>query len=273
MAETAVEPEQSQIERTYAVICLLSLLLVVILMMLDGMGVWSVLPMLVGGVAFLMRWRTGPPLVLFIFLWMAPTRYAGYLPESFLAAVAGWTEFGHARAFERSTNLEDILICAALLTYAVSCYRSLALSHSVFPQEYQRVVGFNAQQKQSGMPLKPLVPRPGEPFDPREMPILFGVLGGCLVLGFGIWALSWYLPPQLGRTQEEWRNIMFFWVLSLVLALVLAYFRYQARRRAPLEENLLYLQDQLWRQTRREQGTINRWLVWARQRWQRRKEQ
>ncbi len=270
--ETANEPEQSQIERTYAVICLLSLLMVVILMMLDGMGVWSVLPMLVGGVAFLLRWRTGPPLVLFIFLWMAPTHYPGLLPESFLVAVAGWSELGHG-PFDRSTKLEDVLICAALLTYTVSCYRSLALSHSVFPQEYQRFVGLNAQKKQSALPALPLVPRPGEPFDPRELPILFGAMGGCLVLGFGIWALSWYLPPKLGRSQEEWRNIMFFWAFSLSLAVVLAYFRYQARRRALLEENLLYLQDQLWRQTRREQGTINRWLVWARQRWQRRKEQ
>jgi hypothetical protein len=45
------------------------------------------------------------------------------------------------------------------------------------------------------------------------------------------------------------------------------------RRRAPTEENLLYLQDQLWQQTRHEQATLNRWLVWARLRWQRRKEQ
>ena len=75
MPDAPKEREQSTQERAYAVICLVSLLLVVVLMMLDGIGVMSVLPMLVGGVAFLLRWRSGPPLVLFVFLWMAPTRY------------------------------------------------------------------------------------------------------------------------------------------------------------------------------------------------------
>jgi len=38
------------------------------------------------------------------------------------------------------------------------------------------------------------------------------------------------------------------------------------------EESLLYLQDQSWRHTRREQGNLNRWLTWARLRVQRKKE-
>jgi len=50
---------------------------------------------------------------------------------------------------------------------------------------------------------------------------------------------------------------------------VLAYARQAS---ATPEEALLYLQDQVWRDTRCEQSRINRWLVWARLRWQRRKE-
>jgi hypothetical protein len=37
------------------------------------------------------------------------------------------------------------------------------------------------------------------------------------------------------------------------------------------EEAALYLQDELWRQTRREQARLNRWLAWAEKREARRR--
>src|SRR6266478_6556771 len=124
-AETPPEPAPSKHERAYAVICLVSLLLVVVLLMLDGIGVWSVLPMLVGGVAFLLRWRAGPPLVLFTFLIMAPTHFRnGAESDTFLAALGGWSDLGPGRRMDHSLSLEDVVLCAALLTYTAACYRA-----------------------------------------------------------------------------------------------------------------------------------------------------
>jgi hypothetical protein len=271
-ADHPAEPEQSKAERAYAVICLVSLLLVVVLMMLDGIGVWSVLPMLVGGVAFLLRWRSGPPLVLFTFLLMAPTHSrVGGESDTFLSALGGWSELGPGRRIGQSLALEDVVLCAALLTYTAACYRTLALGHSIFPPDTRRRRPAPGQPAKRGPP--PLVPRPGEAAGQLELPILFGTLIASIVGGLLLWVFSGFMPRWLELSPAVWRNAGYFWVGLLAVSLSLAFLRYQGRRRAPREENLLYLQDQLWRQTRYEQGVINRWLAWARQRGQRRKEQ
>ena len=47
---------------------------------------------------------------------------------------------------------------------------------------------------------------------------------------------------------------------------------YRRLTSATTEECLLYLQDQCWRHTRREQSSLNRWLTSARLRAERKKE-
>jgi hypothetical protein len=94
-----------------------------------------------------------------------------------------------------------------------------------------------------------------------------------VLLALVFWFLSGFLPAGLELSPVAWRNVSYFWAFVMVVSLCVAVFRYLGRSGARPEENLLYLQDQLWRQTRHEQSTLNRWLVWARLRWQRRKEQ
>jgi hypothetical protein len=53
---------------------------------------------------------------------------------------------------------------------------------------------------------------------------------------------------------------------------VAALLRYLALRRMTPPEAGLYLQDVLWRETRREQRRLNRWLAWAWLRRRRREE-
>ncbi len=273
--EPAVEPVQSKHERVYSVVCLVSLLLVVVIMMLDGLGVWSVLPMLVGGVAFLLRWRSGPPMVLFTFLWMAPTHFLNYHDESttFLASIVRVDSY-QAHHLDRFVRLDDVILCVALLTYTATCYRALALSYSIFPPEYRRFRGLNreARKRPPASRSNQLLPRPGEPTDPRELPLLFGALAASAVMGCLLWLLSRFVPAAWDLSGTVVRNAASFWLCMLVVSLSLALFRYLGRRRAPTAENLLYLQDEVWRQTRQEQMVVNRWLVWARLRGQRRKE-
>jgi hypothetical protein len=278
MPDAPKEREQSTQERAYAVICLVSLLLVVVLMMLDGIGVMSVLPMLVGGVAFLLRWRSGPPLVLFVFLWMAPTRYHhGAEADAFLSWLSNWGAPGaHAgsRGLDQGLLLEDVILCAALLSYTAACYRSLALSHSIFPPDFRRnrsAAADRRKPKASPAP-QPYVSRPPEPARPSEVPIFLGVVVASVQAALVLWFLADFLPPELELSPVAWRNVALFWAFAMFVSLCVAWFRYLGRGRAPTTENLLYLQDQLWLQTRHQQGTLNRWLVWARLRWQRRKE-
>jgi hypothetical protein len=278
MSDASKEREQSAQERAYAVICLISLLLVVVIMMLDGLGVWSVLPMLIGGVAFLLRWRSGPPMVLFVFLWMAPTRYHG-IPDAdaFLGWLLNWqapAAHAGARRLEQGLLLEDVLLCVALLSYTAACYRSLALSHSIFPPDFRRGRSMAGDRRLPRTPPapQPFVPRPAEPARPSEVPIFLAVLVGSVMVALVLWFLADLLPGALELSPVASRNVALFWAFVIVVVLCVALFRYLGRCRAPVAENLLYLQDQLWLQTRHQQSTLNRWLVWARLRWQRRKE-
>jgi hypothetical protein len=298
------EPEQSAHDRAYAVICLAALLLVVVMLMLEGMGVWSVLPMLVGGIAFLLRWRSGPPIVVFLYLLMAPT-HVGFErdlrssaapavagadkpprvfvsdpePIPYLYLILGWMVPVHnatsRRLVDSSIHLEDVLLAVGLVTYVVACYRAMALSHSVIPPEYTRLRG-SMNRGPLGPAAKtptPLIARPGASAGAAEVPLLFGALGCSLLGGFVLWLASGLLPIGFEDHPAILRNVVAFWLWVLVVSLSLAYFRFLGRLRAPAEENVLYLQDQLWRITRHEQGVLNRWLVWARLRGQRRKEQ
>ena len=78
--------------------------------------------------------------------------------------------------------------------------------------------------------------------------------------------------PQQEFRDALWQGVLVLWLAVLGLLLASAVLGYLRRLRAPLAENLLYLQDQLWRETRGEQSLLNRWLTWARLRAQKRKE-
>jgi hypothetical protein len=101
-----------------------------------------------------------------------------------------------------------------------------------------------------------------------------------LVLALPLWtvlsvvAWGWLIEDMgpLGMTREVWRMIRIVWAGLTIVAVTGVVAGYLRRTLATPEESLLYLQDQLWRQTRREQSSLNRWLTWARLRAQRRRE-
>ena len=67
-----------------------------------------------------------------------------------------------------------------------------------------------------------------------------------------------------------WHLALLLWSFSLFLIVVFGVIAYLGQRRLTPDEAELYLQDELWRQTRREQSRLNRWLAWAVQRRKRR---
>ncbi len=70
--------------------------------------------------------------------------------------------------------------------------------------------------------------------------------------------------------SELWHLALLLWCFSLFLIVVFGLIAYLGQRRLTADEAELYLQDELWRQTRREQSRLNRWLAWAVQRRKRR---
>ena len=78
--------------------------------------------------------------------------------------------------------------------------------------------------------------------------------------------------PWLDVEVRLWHLLLLFWVAALGLTAAAVVVGYLGRSRASRAEGLLSLQDQLWRGTWAEQGSLNRWLVWARRRRQRREQ-
>jgi hypothetical protein len=79
-------------------------------------------------------------------------------------------------------------------------------------------------------------------------------------------------PAWLDLDPTLWRLLLLVWGMGLGLAGLHAFLSYVGRIQASREESLLYLQDQLWSQTRGEERRINRWAVWGRLRRQRKEE-
>jgi hypothetical protein len=258
--------------RNYTLFCLSSLFLLVVCLADRRLGWWCLLPALLGSAALIAQWNHGPPLVLASLaglLLMTGRYYRGY---------PYWPR-------EEAPAMLDFLMCAALLVYAVGHYRLLSLVHHIFPTGPHRprrverdswIVTLQNTihdpqarlQKQAEVVTR----RSPERVSSREMAFL--VLASLAWTGLAVIAWSWLMEqaPKLDIPKAFWRALLVGWAVLTVLGLVAALTGYVRHSTATPEESMLYLQDQLWRGTRREQGNLNRWLTWARLRAQRKKE-
>jgi hypothetical protein len=185
----------------------------------------------------------------------------------------GWSRF-------QTPTLMDVLLCFAVLAYVVGHYRLLSLMRHIFPPDPRRARpegnAWDGRSKEKKQIACSTLKRSPDLVNGREMALLGFALPIWVGLAVSIWArvmgraILGELP--LGFPSAMWRALQIVWASLAVLAAagtVAAYLRW---RTATPEESLLYLQDQLWRQTRREQGSLNRWLTWARLRAQWKKE-
>jgi hypothetical protein len=77
-----------------------------------------------------------------------------------------------------------------------------------------------------------------------------------------VWFLLMRMPARL-RWREVWPFIVAVWILAIVFAVVGGAFAWWRRQQMTVEEATLFLQDQLWQDTRRDQRRVARWLAWA----------
>ena len=259
--------------RGYTILCLTALMAMVLALMENDRELLGVLVLAVlGGLAVIARWRSGPALLL---LGLAVLDVIYIFNRSFYVRLPGFDD----------SPFMDAVLCAAVLTYAAGHYRLLSLTHTAFPIDYRRPP-----------------PRPGSrdgarrpPFDgrhrrsahlpgPWEMPALALTAAAWAVGASLLWlVLSALAPPRFlvvdPRSAAEWqaaagrwRALLLIFLVGATTAVLWGAAAYLDWATAAPEEHLLFLQDEAWRETRPEQNRINRFMAWARLRGQRRKE-
>ncbi len=251
--EPELDPRSHPAVRNYTLLCLAALLVLTLGLAQLDVGGLALLPLLAGSIAVAACWSIGPPLVLLclsgVLFGQLRARGRGLLsgiPESFAA---------------------DLAVSIATLVFVVGHYRLQSLVRFVFPPDYRR--------------KRPRKPMPGLRLPPPEQPRSPDFVGQAELLQLALAALvfgalasaAWGVlvrqDPPLGFADREWWALVLIWAGGTLFAVAGTVSGYLRLRRSTPVESLVYLQDQIWRQTRREQSRLNRWLAWARLRRQR----
>ncbi len=272
--------------RLYAVTALLALLAAALPLLLRGQELWALFPSLLGAVALAARWRVGPVLYLIGLFWVAladkvgvnPLELVPYLMAAVLRLESPGgmeNEFAPRPKMLDAMPILDMFLAAAVLVYVAAHYRYLSVTRNLFPLDRRRRLRRPDAERPGRVVLGPVLEQKRSPIlvEPREIGPLMLLASVCVCLGQLLWvwvsAHSPYREFALFRRRypmiapELWRLALLLWCFSLFLIVVSGLIAYLGQRRVTADEAGLYLQDDLWRQTRREQSRINRWLAWA----------
>lgn len=223
--------------RTYALLGLGAVVLMLLCLLERGMASWAMAPFLIGAAGLMFAWRSAGVFLLLALLIVLHPR-AG--PRPGLSA----------------QPLADMLLCGATLVYLAALYRLLGLRGKAFPTPPQR-------KKAAAPPATGTAQIP-----PRNAEREIGTLLIAAPLCAGLAQICWELLPTswapLGLDLQVWRGLTLVWVLGVGVFLSASLLRYLGQSRMTHREALMVLQDVVWQETRREQRRIHRWLTWAR---------
>ena len=241
--------------RDYTFLSLAALLVLGLVLFLEDLGLWALIPVLVGCLSIVRKRGAGPALTLFPLLLIVAFRNA-------ILGVPSWYRVP-------SSPLADALFGLALVVYVVSHCRLLSLKALAVPGDARR--GFAPRDERvQGRWLLPATDtkRPAGKVEPAEFVWLLAGVPVFLAAAYFVWVNVFVLAG----TERFWlfpsqrRALILSWIGGVVLVLGYAASGYLSRSRASREESLLYLQDQLWDATRGEQQNVTRWVARARQR-------
>jgi hypothetical protein len=246
--------------RDYALLALAGLLIVAVVLVQEDLGWWAAAPLAVGALGVLVPGLVGPTVVLLLLL--------------VLLAAQGWM-WQNPWGVGRPSALMDLVLAMAVLVYVAAHTRLLTIRRHALPPDPRR------ERRPPGRRIA------GRWFLPqgatrRSAGLLPPGEFVALAAGVPVFALVAYLlwvraaleqpPAQMDVDVRLWRALLVVWGAGVALLLGHAFLSYLGRARAGREESLLYLQDQLWGETRGEQRRLNAWLTWARLRRQRKEE-
>jgi len=247
---SASEPEQGV--QYYKVLCLVALLVILLVLMEKGAGLWSLLCILLGVLAVLIQWSAGPVILL---LSMAACLYVEVPLREDLQS-------------SEPVNLPDFLLCTAALVFVAGHSRLRSLTVTILPPDPRVKAG----QK----------PRKRTPVAQRRSDRLVSQKEiGILVISLPVWPLVaqvlWKVIPseqilwKIVPTEERhlvlqpgaWKAACLVWILGLTTLVAAWVMDYWSHRQMSPQEATLFLQDVLWQETRREQRRLHQWLAWA----------
>ena len=242
----------------------LGALAVILLVLLHwGMGRWSFLPVLIGLLGVILRWRltdsSRPVLDRRIARLMSPLLTVILLAGLLITSEAMELP---SRKPAPGFSLADWLLSGAVLALCLAQYRILAMTVSIFPQDQSR-------RRQPVGPALAHTPKTSQHY--RDPQLVTPTEIGWLVLSLPIWAflaqLCWRLLPagvaRYDLADRAWHGVILVWLLVLGGLLIAGLQSYTGLRRLREREARLFLQDAFWRETAHEQRRLNRWLVWA----------
>jgi hypothetical protein len=166
-------------------------------------------------------------------------------------------------------QLFDALLALAVLVYFQGHYRLYGLLGSALPGE--------GREKRSARDPLPRDPGPDQALAGADQSTKEGFQGLAtlilvVVLATFTWVVVYHTEPLTDVTRETWWILLLVWLLASALIVTTTVARIIFWRTAPPEVHRLYLQETLWRETRSDQARINRWLMAARLKAQKRKE-
>ncbi len=237
----------------YTILCLTSLMAIVLVFMENEADLTGVLLLAaLGAIGVMTRWAAAPPLVL---IGLAIVElYQRALERSFYRPAPGFT---------------DVVLCAAVLAYCAGQYRLSSLKSTIFPVDARRRP---APKTGRLAPADSRQPRSAHLPQPWEAPVLAITAAAWAVGVLLFWLVLSVTPAPLNLPWRLWRVLLLIFAVGLAAAGLSAIVVYLSWIKATPTEHLLFLQDQAWRETRREKNKINRWLTWARLSRVRRKE-
>jgi hypothetical protein len=238
----------------YLILCLACLALMVLVLTQLGLVTvgWFVVAVGIAGVAW--RWRIAP-IVMLVVLAVGIKIQPDYASGSMV-------------------RIPELLLSGAVLGFVVAHYRLQSLTAHIFPPDPRRREG-KPRWRIGFFTLRYQAPVIRERRPPQQVssPEI-----GQLLLSLPIWAIlaqiAWRLIPfgwgNPGLPVPIWRAVWVAWIIGLAWFATASFIDYRSRRQMKPEEARLFLQDILWRETRREQARIVRWSAWFRLRSERR---
>lgn len=237
--------------RDYFLLALAGLAGLWLSMVFQGFGVWSFLPAAAGVGGLLVGWWVAVPAVLL--------QVAGLLVV--------WGRFGWAPALVAPVPVEgDLLQALAVFVYvgAATRYQSLAKLALPFDRRRKEEPRVARARGRGVLPAGPTRRSP-ESVGLSEVLWLLGLAVGCSLAGLVLASrlLGMNTPIGLALPDDRiWRVLVCVWALMLLLVGGASVVGAVGWLWASREEARLYLQDQLWTETRGEQRGIQRWRMW-----------
>jgi hypothetical protein len=248
----------------YQVVCLAGLALVLMAQMTHGLGLVDLLLLLLGLLGVAARLRAAPVLVLILLAF-------GQLNQAAFLGARGW---GLRRA-GWSFHASDIVLCCGTFAYVAGHLRLQALTSYILPPDRRQYEGTPRRGPLGWFTNRPVRRRRAARLvTAAELIVFLLTLPLWAVLAQAGWA--WLSTRQavlgLDLPTPLLRFLLVTWLLAVGGGVTAAGFAQWRRRTMAPAEAAMILQDVLWRETRREQRRLQRWLAWSRLRRAGRKE-